>query len=270
MEKRLNADKVALIPPVVDSNNFKYLVNDDSGVKCGNLSMTAEIGEMLKVTQAKTARWSGTFITDSQCSPVEVQEILHNSSGFLYCGLGKISGLISSELLTCLNLSDGHVHIISDKVTSAHSLRYETKADQDKDEDLLVLETSLYLAGLLFLNGSVLTLINSDETNSDSNVKFVSSLIKTAVEADCSLGTALYLTRFPPPPDAVPAQPTTPVGKGKAKPAKAKSDPGQDAGAHIPIEIKMPESLDPTIFNMAAFGVPHLTFSEPIPNQGKK
>ena len=134
----------------------------------------------------------------------------------------------------------------------------------------MVLETSLYLAGLLFLNGSVLTLINSDETNSDSNVKFVSSLIKTAVEADCSLGTALYLTRFPPPPDAVPAQPTTPVGKGKAKPAKAKSDPGQDAGAHIPIEIKMPESLDPTIFNMAAFGVPHLTFSEPIPNQGKK
>jgi len=271
LEKRLMADKVALLPPVLDSNNFKYMVNDDGGVKCGDSNMTTEIAEMLKVTQAKTARWSGTLITNSQCSPVEVQQILHSSSGFLYCGLGKLSGLISSELLTCLNLTDSHVHIIADKVTSAHSLRYEAKADQDKDKEILALETSLNLAGLFYLNGSVLTLINSDETNSDNNVKFVSSLLKTVVEGEISLGSALYLTRFPPPPEVAPAAPVTPVGKGaKAKPVKQKSDSGADATPQIPIEITMPESLDPSVFNLAAFGVPHITLGEAVPAAGKK
>lgn len=270
LEKRLMADKISLLPPVVDSNNFKYIVNDDGGVKCGNLNMTTEVGEMLKVTQTKTARWTGTLITNSQVSPVEVQEILHGSSGFLYCGLGKISGLISSELLTCLNLNRSHVHILADKVTSAHSLRYETKADQDKDKKLLELETSLHVAGLLYLNGSVLTLINSGETNSDSNVKFVCSLVKTAVEGDCSIGNALHLTRFPAPPEPPLPQPVTPVGKGKAKAAKAKPESTQDQNTRPPLEIKLPESLDPSVYNMAAFGVPHVTLGDPIPNQGKK
>ena len=270
LDKRLLTDKIAIIPPVVDLNSFKYILNDDGGLKCGDTDVTEEFSEMLKSTQAKTARWTGTIVTDSQCSPMELQEMLHSSSGFIYCGLGNFFGLISSELLSRLNLSNNHLHIIADHVITSYVLRNQTQEKEKKENRILKLETPLNLAGLLYLGGSVLTLVNTVESSSDANIAFVTNFIKTAVEQELPLGAALHLTRHPPPPDETPSKPASPVAKGGKTKSPKKAETSQESNVDVSVEIKMPASIDPNIYNMMGFGLPHLSFLESTQASGKK
>lgn len=270
LDKRLLTDKIAIQPPAVDTNNFKYILNDDAGLRCGDTDVVNEFGEMLKATQAKTARWAGTVVTDNQCSPMEMQEILTSSSGFIYCGLGKMFTLISSELLSRLNMSSNHLHIIADQVITSHVLRHQTQEKENRGKHLLKLESPLNLAGLLYLSGSILTLVNSVETSSDTNIAFLTNLIKTAVENELPMGPALHLTRYPPPPEAVSSKPPTPLAKGAKAKSPKKTDSGQESKVEIPMEINIPPSLDPGIYNMVGFGLPHLTLGEGTPVAGKK
>ena len=269
MDKRIFLDKIPLLPPTIDSNNIRYILNEDSRLKAGELKLGDEFAETIKETQNKTSRWSGSILTDSRIGPVEVQEILDSSSGFVYLGTGRLTNLISAEQISCLSSARNHLHIIAEGGASAHGFRHSTAIEGKKDGAIRALETPECLAALLFLTGSVLTVINTTSLTSDSNVRMASTLIRTVSERDTTIGTALYLTRYPPTPETSPT-PATPVGKGaKGKSSKGKQDGVQD-GTVVDVSLSLPDELDPDVYCMAGFGVPHVTLSDPLPVAGKK
>eukprot|EP00116_Pleurobrachia_bachei_P000791 sb/3461053/ len=182
LEKRIFPDKLPLVPTVLDPNNVKYVINSDTTFSCGDLSMAEEIGEVLKETAAKTGRWSGTVLSDSQCSTVELQELLTTCSGFVYCGIGSLSSLLPSDLLSCLDLKSCNLHIVCDKVVSGQTLKLETRKGGKESKDGVL--SPLQLAGLLYLGGSVLSLVSLHECSSDKNITFLGSLLKNLVEKD--------------------------------------------------------------------------------------
>ena len=271
IDKRIQSDKIPLITPMLDMNNFKYLVNTDSHLS-GETSITEEFGEMLKNTQNKTHKWTGNFVVNSECSPVEVQELIKSSSGFLYTGIGKLLALVPVDMLMCLNMSQSHLHIVSDRATSTFSLKNEMFTDEQKDEEMLGLEQPLQLAGILYLNGSVLSLINQLENSCDDNISMVKSVLQAAAENEVSVGTALHMVRYPPPPPP-PGElqpPVTPTKNKAAKPVKGKPDTASIPASIPELNVVMPDVIDSRMFNMTAFGVPGVLFGEVVPPAGRK
>jgi len=270
IDKRIQSDKIPLVTPMLDMNNFKYLVNTDSSLS-GETSITEEFGEMLKNTQTKTHKWTGNFVVNSECSPVEVQELIKSSSGFLYTGIGKLLALVPVDMLMCLNMTQSHLHIVSDKAISAFSLKNEMSCDEKKNGEMLGLEQPLQLAGILYLNGSVLSLINQLENSCDDNISMVKSILQVAAENEVSVGTALHMVRYPPPPPP-PGElnpPITPT-KNKAKTAKGKPDTASIPASIPDLNLTMPDVIDTKIFNMTAFGVPGVGFGEVGAPAGRK
>ena len=152
---------------------------------------------------------------------------------------------------------------VADKVMSTSTLN-------DPPDSISALDNPVTLAGILYLNGSVLSILNTDETTSDRSAAFLLSLLQRAVtgETATNLGTALHLTRYPVP-DTPP--PATPVGKSKPKTGNktGKQDVG-DGELVEPMVVKMPDSLDPGVFNMVAWGNPHLVLGDTAVPAGKK